>query len=887
MVATWNRAAPVAYYRGQAEYYLGGVEPAGRWFAPGRDFGVEDAAVVDNDVFERLYCGLNINGRRLVRDRSGPDRQRILAYDYTFSAPKSVAIAWAFAQPDLRQRIEHAQDRAVRAAMATLEREASFARRGRNGARIEPVHLTAALFQHGESRPVKHADDRLFGDPNLHTHAVIVNVATRADHTVGALHSVVLRDWKMAAGAAYHAALAVELSEIGFAIDRIGKNGTFELAGVDAPLIDYFSARRREEIETALAEHGVTSANASALAAAIAKATRGGKQEQKSRRRDDIWREAAQSRGVAVAEFSQSLIADAQAMTREAGETLLVERLGALPGQLTETESVVDRRSLLRAVAVALVGTGLPSERVDQEVDRLIETGAVVEIGRDAIGLPRYSTPEMIRVEREAVACAKRLAARECFALDKDAVRQRCLAAKLSAEQTEAALAATQGGAVALAEGAPGSGKSTMLRPIADAYKAAGYEVIGAAAAWRVANTLGIDLAIKSRATASWLETAKNGHAFLNRRSVLVVDEAGLIGSRDVLGLLRHVEEAGAKILLVGDRLQLQAIAAGSGLSLVARAVEAARVDAIVRQHDVWAREAIRALGNGKARDAIDAFATRGRITEADGAKAAIDVVVERWKTARANGAEPLILARTNAQIGEISRAVRHHLRAQGEIVGPEVVLNATTPSGHPTTIAVAVGDRVRFLARNDEIGVFNGVTATVLHVEHDAVATDCAHGAVRLHVDISGRRVVFDPQVLADDRGRIQLGWAYASTVYGAQGVTVDHAVVLLDPSFDRHSAYVAASRARIATEFVVDAKAIDRQIAANLPVDLQHHDAEVSADERRAWLAARLCRAHIKETTLDAVTLATNQRKAEVPEPTPGSRQIDHSRSRELSLE
>ena len=263
--------------------------------------------------------------------------------------------------------------------MATLEREASFARRGRNGARIEPVHLTAALFQHGESRPVKHADDRLFGDPNLHTHAVIVNVATRADHTVGALHSVVLRDWKMAAGAAYHAALAVELSEIGFAIDRIGKNGTFELAGVDAPLIDYFSARRREEIETALAEHGVTSANASALAAAIAKATRGGKQEQKSRRRDDIWREAAQSRGVAVAEFSQSLIADAQAMTREAGETLLVERLGALPGQLTETESVVDRRSLLRAVAVALVGTGLPSERVDQEVDRLIETGAVVE----------------------------------------------------------------------------------------------------------------------------------------------------------------------------------------------------------------------------------------------------------------------------------------------------------------------------------------------------------------------------------------------------------------------------------------------------------------------------------------------------------------------------
>jgi conjugative relaxase-like TrwC/TraI family protein len=110
--------------------------------------------------------------------------------------------------------------------------------------RVEKVALTAALFQHGESRPAEHADGRVFGDPNLHTHAVVMNMATRADGTVGALHSTVLRDWKMAAGAVYHAALANEMADLGFDIDRLGKNGTFELAGISDKAITYFSARR-------------------------------------------------------------------------------------------------------------------------------------------------------------------------------------------------------------------------------------------------------------------------------------------------------------------------------------------------------------------------------------------------------------------------------------------------------------------------------------------------------------------------------------------------------------------------------------------------------------------------------------------------------------------
>jgi conjugative relaxase-like TrwC/TraI family protein len=881
LVATWNPAASAAYYRNQTEYYLGGVEPAGRWFAPGGDFGVIDDAIADTRVFERLYHGLDANGKHLIGGRSHPSRLRVGAYDYTFSAPKSVALAWAFAEPELKRQIEAAQYHAVRDALALLEHEATFTRRGHKGARVERVPLTATLFQHGESRPVAHEDGRFFGDPNLHTHCVIFNLATRGDGSVGALFSTVQRDWKLAVGAFYHASLAARLAEVGYSIDRVGKNGVFELTGVDPALIDYFSARR-DEIEDELRNHGATSGEATAFAAAIAKATRGGKQEAISRQRDDLWREAAASRGVEVATFSQSLVTNAPTLTLEACERLLVERLAALPAQLTETESVIDRRALVRAVAAALVGTGLPSERVASGVDRLIEVGAVVEIGRDAIGVARYSTPEMIAVEREIVACTTRLATHASFSLEPDTLSELCAAANLSAEQTQAALAATSGAAVAVAEGAPGSGKTTMLRPIVEAYKEAGFRVYGAATAWRVANALRDDLAIESRAIASWLERAKYG-ALLDPRSVLVVDEAGLIASRDMLQLLRHVEQAGTKILLVGDRKQLQAIAAGSGLTLVARAVEAARVDTIVRQHDIWVRDAIQALGKGKALEALEAFEERGHVIETRGTKATLDALVARWKAAREAGEEPLILARTNAQVGQISRAIRAELRARGEIVGPEVVLNARTPSGHPTTLALAAGDRVRFLARNDTLSVVNGTTATILRVEGPADAASPANPA-RLVADIAGREVAFDPLLLADATGRTALGWAWASTVFGSQGSTVDRAVVWLDSGFDRHAAYVAASRARIAPDFLVDVAALERQVAAELPLDAA--PIEALSAQRRAWLAARLSRAHFKETTLDAMDLTGERCQAEAPQRGVNSRQWERAAASEPSL-
>ncbi|MCX7321284.1 MAG: relaxase domain-containing protein [Hyphomicrobiales bacterium] len=857
MVATWNPAASSTYYTRQraTEYYAGSAEPSGIWYAPARDFGVVDSSPVDSATFERMYYALDENGAPLL-EKIRRHKERTPAFDITLSAPRSVSLVWGLGSYDTKCLIEAAQQSAVRATLGMLEREATWARRGVNGAFLEKVALTAAMFQHGESRPTTHSDGRVFADPNLHTHCVCLNIATRqSDHTVGGLHSKIIRDFKMAAGATYHAALAHELEKIGFVIDRVGKNGVFEISGVDDATIKYFSARR-QEIEEELAEHGLTSGEATALAAAIAKATRSSKRESESVGREDVWRAAAQSLGIETGSFAERFRDPSKTLDQEAGERLLSERLAVLPANLTEHESVIERRELLRSVAATLVGTGLPAERADAELSGLLSRGAVLKIGHDALGLPCYSTPEMLAIEREVVDYAQRLANQSWRAVEPEALRDHCRTSGLTIEQTDAALAATTNSAVAIVEGAPGVGKSTLLAPVVEGYAKAGCRVIGTASAWRIANMLRNDLGIEARATASWIARLKAGEKVLDERTVLIADEAGLLSSRDMHTLLGAVTKAGAKMILVGDRRQLQAIGAGPGLDLVARAVEAARVSNIVRQREAWARDAITAFGAGQAVPALHAFADQGLLIEANGAKAAVNDLLDSAEQirARAPAASILILAKSNAAVAAISRAARERLKNSSIVVGAEVSFTAATPSGHSTQIALASGDKIRFLTRDDELGVVNGSTATVINVNEVASPFGDA-GRISIEANIGGRRIAFDPMRLSDAEGRPRLSWAYASTVYGCQGLTVDHAVVYLDHSYNRHDIYVATSRARERTTLVVDAKSIDRRLSAELPFDQQRDDFAFSTTQRQSWLAERLSRASPKVSTLDVI--------------------------------
>ncbi|MBV9978446.1 relaxase domain-containing protein [Bradyrhizobium sp.] len=134
MVATWNSAAASTYYTRQreTEYYAGSGEPPGVWYAPAGDFGVVDGSPVDRITFDRLYHALDENGDPLL-EKIRRHKERTSAFDITLSAPRSVSLVWGLGSYDTKRLIESAQRKAVRATLAMLEREATWARRGCNG----------------------------------------------------------------------------------------------------------------------------------------------------------------------------------------------------------------------------------------------------------------------------------------------------------------------------------------------------------------------------------------------------------------------------------------------------------------------------------------------------------------------------------------------------------------------------------------------------------------------------------------------------------------------------------------------------------------------------------------------------------------------------------
>jgi hypothetical protein len=529
-------------------------------------------------------------------------------------------------------------------------------------------------------------------------------------------------------------------------------------------------------------------------------------------------------------------------------EAVIVERMLALPSQLTETESLFEQRHLLAAIGTALVGTGAGADRIDLEAKRFIDAGRVVQLGRDKLGQPIYSTPEQIRLERELLALADRVLGRRRSAPDAARVAALCRVRGLTDEQTNAALAATTSASLAVCEGAPGAGKSTLIAAVASAYRELpGTRLVGTAAAWNISNQFSA-LGIESKATDAWIATAKAGGKFLDRNSVLLIEEAGLLSSSQMFSVLSEVEKAGAKAILVGDRQQLQAVGAGPGLTIVASVAHATRVDAIVRQHDVWAREAVTNFTKGQAVQALEAYDVRGLLTLAAGEKAAITALVDAWHETQAIVFNPatLLIAKTNAQVNAINAEVRARLKASQLIRGPELAASAVSRSGNAQTLHFAMGDRVRFSLRHDELGVINGTMATVTHIDR----TDAVDPT--MHVVIGERLAHFKLSEIADELGRVRLGHSYATTIYGCQGATTEHAFVLLSSSMNRSDIVVASSRARQRTKLFLDTKACDAQLRLDLSLS-ERRGALIEPERRLEWLAARLGRLHVKTCTLD----------------------------------
>ena len=889
MVCTISAGTASSYYVSeQSRYYTGGKEPVGRWFAPFASAGVADGAEIEDATFERLHAGWDGVGNKLTQNADGSHVDRVAGYDLTFSAPKSVSIVWGLGDEVQRQEIEAAHDAAVRSALGVVNEHAAFSRRGKGGALLEPVQLTGAIFQHGEARPTEReigpagaepGGKQLAADPQLHSHAVIFNWAQRADSSWGSIDGRQLFRWKMAAGAVYRAELAARLQALGYGIERTDEKGLFEIAGVPKSARDEFSGRR-QAIVAALQEHGLDTASAPALAASVTKAARHAKASARGLDRYEAWRERAAGLGFDLSMTKLSSLSPPKSEHTASDVKAILDRL-------TETKAVFRQHDIVAAVAADLVGAkeagdlaaaaetgngGNVRAAIAGRLQAVLDNAELVPLGADTLGRPAYSTREIVALE-EGVAKTAQAMSQKYFGLVPSAIgispvvtvaskpMEKPGIAALSVEQRAAYDHACGTGALAMVEGAAGSGKTTTLSAIAQAYGKAGYRIIGSAVAWRAAQQLGEECGVESRALDSWLAKHRDGQEIFTRTTVFILDEAGLLSTRQMHAVLVAAQAGGSKVILAGDQRQLQAIGAGSGLAIVADAINGIRVDANQRQKEAWARTAVSQLARGEAEPALRAFGEHDCLHWAPGRKAVIGKALELWRDHRQNHSTQslAVLAKSNADIRILNEAIRAELRQGGQIRGDDVIIRAVDRSGKAYDLAIAKGDRLEIATRNKELGVVNGTTGIVTRIEPEQ------NGHAKLTLAIGSEAKTFLTAELADARGRARLGHAYATTIYNAQGLTVDRAIVIGSASFSANQAYVAVSRARERTDIIVDSREIDRELRAQARMEGRSLKQQPTPQDRLSRLVHRWARMEIKErATLPQPMVPHSRRQA-----------------------
>ena len=469
---------------------------------------------------------------------------------------------------------------------------------------------------------------------------------------------------------------------------------------------------------------------------------------------------------------------DHMRIARENGDKIIADPAIALDA-ITHSQATFTTRDLAQFAFRHSDG----KDQFDSVMASVRGSPETVALGKDGRDQERFTSRDMIAVEERLGLSASMLATSERHGVV-DWHREAALGAAadrgltLSGEQRDAFDHVTGKRDLASVVGYAGSGKSAMLGVARDAWEREGYNVRGASLSGIAAESLEAGSGISSRTIASLEYQWKQGREQLSERDVLVIDEAGLTGTRQMERVLSAARDAGAKVVLVGDPEQLQAIEAGAAFRSLAEAHGAVEITEIRRQRDDWQRGATRALATGRTGEAIHAYGENGMVHSAETRDDARAELVEGWDQARTINPDKsrIILTHTNAEVRDLNIAARDKLRDHGELGGD---VDVKTERGERQ---FASGDRMMFLHNERGMGVKNGTLGTVEQVTpgHMAVRTD------------DGRSVSFDLK----DYAHVDHG--YAATFHKSQGVTVDQAHILATPGMDRHSAYVGLTRHR-----------------------------------------------------------------------------------------
>lgn len=505
-------------------------------------------------------------------------------------------------------------------------------------------------------------------------------------------------------------------------------------------------------------------------------------------------------------------------IARENGQKILGDPRVALHA-LTHGQATFSQRDIAKYLHTRTEG----AEQFQAALLKVTTTQELVSLGRDDRGVERFTSREMLELESDLLRRADSLAVRKRHEVGASRVRSVRSQHPLNEEQGRAYEELVASGDLKTLVGVAGSGKSKLLQAAREAWESEGFTVKGAALSGIAAENLTAASGIQARTIASFEYSWNAGRDPLTAKDVLVIDEAGMVGTRQLQRVMQVAEEARAKVVLVGDPEQLQAIEAGAPFRGIVARHGLAQLNEVQRQRQTWQREATRELATGKTVAALERYEQRGSLTQVPTREAARTAMLARWAkdSEGHNGASQLMLAYTRDDVKELNAAARTLRGQRGELGHAEEI---ETTRGKK---AFSVNERIYFLRNEKSLGVRNGSLGTVEAIND---------GIVQIKVDGKDQRVAVDTRFYKD------LDYGYAATVYKAQGTTVDRSYLLATPHYDRHATYVGLSRHREAAAVFYSAEDFGGQ-----------PETRAQRDQVRARLMETLSRARPKELVHD----------------------------------
>lgn len=463
--------------------------------------------------------------------------------------------------------------------------------------------------------------------------------------------------------------------------------------------------------------------------------------------------------------------------------------------QLFKRKAIVSEAEITRQLS--LRGFGI------DDADRLIKNGDLIQLADPKTGhsTSLFTTRTVRDEEINIITRGQSLDRRERHSITEDEAVQIAIDKGLSQEQAVAMKHLTDEGDLKVLEAAAGTGKSYMLNAAREAWEREGYHVIGASFTNNVVNALSKDGFSDARTVHALLHAHESGStkAYVPRDAVIVVDEAGQIDNQLMTRTLKMAEETGSKLVLVGDRRQLESISRGGMFAELSDNIGHASLSEIRRQSRDWDRKAAEAFSEYRFRDGLELYDDNDRISWNKNIELAKEQLIETWAADTKDGlGKRFVFAQSNEVVDALNEELQAIRIERGQLEdGYEYTYGERTTLFHS-------GDRVLFKTTDKKRGMARGMLGEIEAIDGD-IFTVLADNGKRLEIDMA-----------TGNSPDLRLG--YAGTIYGGQGKTLDRTYLLHQRNWKDQSSYVAMTRAKEGARLFVsrgNAKNIDELAA------------------------------------------------------------------------